>query len=92
MAFFYTKDRKKCEKSFDFFSLHGIKMEKKVLSFSEKHIIKNKFHIHKGSLSVNEVDIERIELSKKNHMVVKVHLNTFLDIYIKVLLFHHHYV
>ena len=37
-------------------------MEKKVSCFGEKHIIKNKFHIHKGSISINGVDIERIEL------------------------------
>ena len=40
-------------------------MGKKVLSFHEKHIIRNKFPIHEGSVSINEVDIERIELSKK---------------------------
>ena len=40
-------------------------MKKKVFSFSEKHIIKYKFHIHEGSISINEIDIERTVLSKK---------------------------
>ena len=35
------------------------------MSFAEKHITKNNFHIHGGSIIINEVDIGRMELSKK---------------------------
>ena len=42
---------------FDFFPLHGIKMEKEDLIFGKECIIKNKFHIYKRSVSTDKVDI-----------------------------------
>ena len=48
---------------FDFFSLHGMKMEKKVLFFIEEGIIKHKFDIHEESINIDKVDIKRIVLS-----------------------------
>ena len=43
---------------FVFFSLHGIKMEEKVLNFSEKGIIKNVFHKKEKPISIEKVEIE----------------------------------
>ena len=48
---------------FDFFSLHGMKMEKKVLFFIEEGIIKDKFDIYEESINIDKVDIKRIILS-----------------------------
>ena len=56
-------------------------MEKKVSCFGEKHIIKNKFHIHEGSISINGVDIERIELLKKESYGNKGSYKYFMDLY-----------
>ena len=43
------------------------------------------------SININEVDIEEIVLSHKNH-IVKIHLNTLLDTDIEVMFSHHHCV
>ena len=40
----------------------------------------------KKPININEEDNKRIALSDKNHMI-KIHLNTLLDIDIKVMLF-----
>ena len=37
-------------------------MRKVVLDFGEVDIIKSKFHIYEGSVSINKVDIKRIVL------------------------------
>ena len=39
--------------------------KKKVLIFGEEGIIENKFHVYKRSVSIDELDIKRIVLSKK---------------------------
>ena len=43
----------------------------------------------KKSINIKEEDNKRIALSDKNHMI-KIHLNTLLNIDIKVMLFHFH--
>ena len=55
-------------------------MEQEAVCF-ENGIIKSAFHENKKLINIDEV---------KYHMV-KIHLNTLLDINIKVMLFHHHY-
>ena len=41
-------------------------MEQKTLVFGDQYINKNAFHENKRSISINEVKIERIVLSKKD--------------------------
>ena len=60
--------------------------------FGENGIIENALHKNKKLININELDIKRIVLSGKNHMVIKIHLNTLFDKDIKVVFFHHHYV
>ena len=50
---------------FDFFSLHGIKLDQKVLIFAEKYIIKMKFHMREKSININEVDIKKVVFYNK---------------------------
>ena len=64
-------------------------MEQEAVYFGENGIIKSAFHKNKRPININEVDIEEIVLSHKNH-IVKIHLNTLLDTDIKVMLFYHH--
>ena len=64
-------------------------MEQKAVYFGENGIIKSAFHNNKKSNNINQVDVEEIVLSHKNH-IVKIHLNTLLDADIKVMLFHCH--
>ena len=66
-------------------------MEQEAVYFGENGIIKSAFYKNKRPININEVDIEEIVLSHKNH-IVKIHLNTLLDTDIKVMLFHHHCV
>ena len=66
-------------------------MEQEAVYFGENGVIKSAFHKNKKPININEVDIEEIILSHKNHMI-KIHLNNLLDTDIKVMLFHHHCV
>ena len=52
--------------------------------------VKSAFHKTKNPIYINKVDIKRIELSDKKQMV-KICLNSLLDIDIIVMLFHLHY-
>ena len=68
-------------------------MEQEALYFDKNDIIKNAFHKNKTPTSINEVDIKGIVLSnKKPYGKINIHLNTLLVIYMKVMLFHYHYV
>ena len=62
-----------CKKLFDFFSFQTIK---KTLYFGENGIIKNVFHKDKRPININEVDLKRMHQLIKDHMVIKIHLNT----------------
>ena len=42
-------------------------------------------------MNIDKVDIRKIVLSNKNHIVRKVYINVVLDTYIKVMPFHQHY-
>ena len=48
-----------------FFSLNSMKMEKKVLIFGEKGVIKNSFHKSKQRINIDKVGIKRIVFSSK---------------------------
>ena len=66
-------------------------MEQEAVYFGENDIIKSAFHKNKRPININEVNIEYIVLSNKNH-TVKIHLDTLLGTDIKVMLFHYHCV
>ena len=51
-------------------------MEPKILIFDKECIIKSKFHKHERPISIDKVE----NYQKKIYMVMKVHLNTLLDI------------
>ena len=59
-------------KNFAFFSLNGIKMGQKALISGENCINKNAFHKNGRPISIDKVDIRRIVLSNKFHMVTKI--------------------
>ena len=67
-------------------------MEQEALYFIENGIIKNAFYKNKKYININEIDIKRIVLSDKKSYDNKDVLNTLLDIDIKVMLSHCHYV
>ena len=66
-------------------------MGEKFLIFGKEYITKNKFRVDEKSTNIDKVDIKKIVLSKKSHMVIKIHINILFDIYMKVMLFHHDY-
>ena len=73
------------------FSFHSKKMEQEAIYFGENGIIKSAFHKNKRHININEVDIEKEHCQIKNKSI-KIRLNTLLDINMKVMLFHLHYV
>ena len=62
-------------------------MEQKAVHFAS---LKALFIKNKKPVNVNEVDIKIISLSDENH-TIKIYLNTWLDIDMKVMLFHFYY-
>ena len=65
-------------------------MSGKSINFDDKKINKSSFYKNKILFSLNDIDVSKILVSKKNHMVQKIHLNTSMDIMMVMLL--HHYV
>ena len=72
-----------------FFKCH--KNGKKSLRFLEQDIIKNKFFDYETSISIDTIDIKKQCCLKKIYMAIKVHINIILGIYVKAVLFCHHY-
>ena len=58
----------------------------KNITFDDKKIRKSTFYKNKTTNNIEEIDINNILVSKKNHMVQKIQLNTLLDIIIMILL------
>ena len=58
----------------------------KNITFDDKKIRKSTFYKNKTTNNIEEIDINNILVSKKNHMVQKIQLNTLLDIIIIILL------
>ena len=57
-----------------------------------KKINKNKksdFHKNEKSNKIDEIDANKILVSKENHMALKIHLNTLLDTMIMMLSEHY---
>ena len=59
------------------------------INFDDKKINKSSFYKSKKLFSVNDIDVNKILVSKKEYMVQKNHLNTSLDIMMVMLLDHY---
>ena len=59
------------------------------ISFDDKKINKSSFYKSKKLFSLNDIDVNKILVSKKNHMVEKVNRNTSLDVMTVMLLNHY---
>ena len=66
-------------------------MSGKSINFDDKKINKSSFYKNKKLFSLNDIDVNKILVSKKNHMVQKICLNTSLDIMMVMLLDHYVY-
>ena len=64
-------------------------MSGKNINFEDKKINKSNFYKNKKLFNIHDLDVTKILVSKKNHMVQKVHLNTLLDIMMMMLLDHY---
>ena len=64
-------------------------MSGKNINFDDKKIIKSDFYKNKKVNSIDDIDVNKILVSKKNHTAQRIHLNTLLDITIMMLLDHY---
>ena len=64
-------------------------MSGKSMNFDDKKINKSNFYTNKKLFSLNDIDVNKILVSKNNHMVQKIHLNTSFDIMMVMLLGHY---
>ena len=64
-------------------------MSGKSINFDDKKINKSSFYKNKKLFNLNDTDVNKILVSKENHMVQKIHLNTSLDIMMVMLLDHY---
>ena len=51
-------------------------MSGKSINFGDKKINKSNFYKNKKLFNLNDIDANKKLVSKKNHMVQKIHLNT----------------
>ena len=63
-------------------------MSGKNINFDDKKINKSNFYKNKKLLSLNDIDVNKILVSKKESYGTKIHLNTSLDI-VMILLDHY---
>ena len=66
-------------------------MSGKSINFDDKKINKGSLYKIKKLLDLNNIDVNKILVSKKNHMVQNSHINTLLDIMMVILLEHYVY-
>ena len=59
-------------------------MSGKNITFNDKKINKSNLYKNEKLSKIDETDVDKILVSKKNHMVQKIHLNTSLDIMVMV--------
>ena len=64
-------------------------MSGKNINLNDKKIKKSTFYKNKRIYSTDDINVNNTLVSKKNHMVIKTHLNTLLDIMIMMLLDHY---
>ena len=68
-------------------------MNRKSISFDNKNIKKSDFYNkNKKIFNIDDIDVNKILVSKKNNMVNIIHLNTLLGIMIMMLLDHYIYL
>ena len=61
-------------------------MSLKNINFDDKKIRKSTFYKNKTINAIENIDINNILVSKKKHMVIKIHSNTLLDTMIMIIL------
>ena len=66
-------------------------MSGKSIDFDDKKDNKISFYQNKKLFSLNDINVNKILVSKKEHMVQKIHLYTSLDIMMVMLLDHYVY-
>ena len=67
-------------------------MRGKNINFNDKKIRKSDFYKNKKINNMEDIDVNNILISKKekkNHAVIKIHINTLLDIMIMISLDHY---
>ena len=64
-------------------------MSGKNINFDDKKIKRNEFYKNKKVTWIDDIDVNKILVSKKENMERKIHLNTLLDIMIMMLLDHY---
>ena len=71
------------------FFLSQYENKSKNIKFDEKKIKKSDFYKYKELFKIDELDFNKILVSKKSHMTRKIHLNSLLDITTMMLLDHY---
>ena len=66
-------------------------MAGKRISFDDKEINKSNFCKNNKIFSIHHLDANKMLVSKKNHLVKKIHSNTSLDIMMMMMMSLHHY-
>ena len=64
-------------------------MSGKNINFNDKKIKKTIFYKNKAINNIEEIDVNNILVYKKNHMVIKTHLNTLSETLIMIILYHY---
>ena len=64
-------------------------MSGKNINFNNNKIKKHIFYKNKTINTIENIDVNNILVSKKKHMVTKIHLNALLDTMIMILLDHY---
>ena len=64
-------------------------MSGKNIVFNDEKIKKSKFYKNKKLFKIDNIDVNKILISRKKHIVKKAQLNTSLDIVTMILLDHY---
>ena len=64
-------------------------MNKKNINFDDKKVNKSNFYKNKRLFKIDDIDVNRILVSKENLMIKKAPLNTFLGMMIMITLDHY---
>ena len=69
-----------------------MRMSGKNINFDGKKIKKSDFYKNKKITKIDDIDVNKVLVSKKNHMIQKIHVNTLSDIMIMIMMLLDHYV
>ena len=64
-------------------------MNGKGINFDDKKIKRSDFYKNKKVIKIDDIDVNKILVSRKEPYVQRIHLNTFLDTMIMMLLDHY---